>query len=136
MWTSLSRYTDNNIKKSLVLGEGPIDRKDSTKIMVEAKYSVNITKSRKGICLNLHYNVANSFLYANNMKTYQFKVKNSEIKPYTLGLGNISKNFKDDNMKKTELQGYEYNFFVDYNTINTSYIVDIHKYLMKKYNIV
>ena len=34
------------------------------------------------------------------MKIYQFKVKDSEIKPYPLCLGNISKDFTIDNMKK------------------------------------
>ena len=35
-------------------------------------------------------------------------------------LGNISKNFTIDNMKKAELIGYVHNFFVDYNTVNVS----------------
>ena len=37
-------------------------------------------------------------------------------------------------MKKIGLNGYVYEFFVDYNIIGTSNIIDIHKYLMKKYN--
>ena len=40
-----------------------------------------------------------------------------------------------DNMKKTGLKGYFYNFSVDYNTIAAADILDIHKYLMKKHNI-
>ena len=31
---------------------------------------------------------------------YEFKAKQSEIKPYPLCLGNISKDFTADNMKK------------------------------------
>ena len=50
-------------------------------------------------------------------------------------LGNISKKFSVDNMKKTGLNGYIYDFSVDYNTIDTSNIIDIHKYLMKKHDI-
>ena len=38
-------------------------------------------------------------------------------------------------MKKIGLNGYVYEFFVDYNIIDTSNIIDIHKYLMKKYDI-
>ena len=38
-------------------------------------------------------------------------------------------------MKKTGLNGYIYDFSVDYNTIDTSNIIDIHKYLMKKHDI-
>ena len=37
---------------------------------------------------------------------YQFKAKDSEIKPYPLFLRNISKHFTIDNMKKTGLKGY------------------------------
>ena len=50
-------------------------------------------------------------------------------------LGNISKAFTANNMKKIGLNGYVYEFFVDYNIIDTSNIIDIHKYLMKKYDI-
>ena len=35
---------------------------------------------------------------------YQFKTKYSEIKPYPLYLGNISKDVTIDNMKKTGLK--------------------------------
>ena len=38
-------------------------------------------------------------------------------------------------MKKTGLNGYVYDFSVDYNTIYINDIVDIHKYLMKKHNV-
>ena len=38
-------------------------------------------------------------------------------------------------MIKTGLNGYVYNFSVDYNTIDTSNIIDIHKYLIKKHGI-
>ena len=35
-------------------------------------------------------------------------------------------------MKKTGLRGYAYDFSVDYDAIAVSYILDIHKHLMKK----
>ena len=38
-------------------------------------------------------------------------------------------------MKKTGLNGYMLDFSVSYNTIKFSNIVDIHKYLMKNFNI-
>ena len=34
---------------------------NNTTITVDAKYSINITKSRKKVCLSLHYNGSNSF---------------------------------------------------------------------------
>ena len=38
-------------------------------------------------------------------------------------------------MKKTGLNGYVYQFSVDNNIIDTSIIINIHKYLMKKHDI-
>ena len=37
--------------------------------------------------------------------------------------------------KKTGFNGYIYDLSVDYNINNTSYIINIHKYLMKKHDI-
>ena len=88
-------------KDNLVLGEGSTDGLDNTTLTARVKCSVNITRSRKKICLSLHYNAANSFSYTNGVKIYQFKAKDSEIKPYPLCLGNISKDFTVDNMKNT-----------------------------------
>ena len=57
--------------------------------------------------------------------------KNSETKDYGLCLGNISKDFTVNNMKKTELKGVVKIFSVDFNPIDTNNILDIHKYLLK-----
>ena len=48
---------------------------------------------------------------------------------------NISKDFSEDNMKKTGLNGYVYDFSVDYDTIGVDDILNIYKCLMKKNNI-
>ena len=66
---------------------------------------------------------------------YQFKAKDSEINKYPLCLGNISGNISANNMKKTGLNWYVYEFSVDSNISDTSNIVNIHKYLMKKHDI-
>ena len=77
--------------------------------------------------------------WVNGVKTYQFKAKDSNInvnrRQVIFCLGNISKDFTIDNLKKTGLNGYVYDSNIDYNTIYISDIVDIHKYLMKKNNI-
>ena len=49
-------------------------------------------------------------------------------------LGNISGDFSANNMKKTGLNGCVYDFSVDYRAFDTSNIIDIHKYLMKKHD--
>ena len=41
-----------------------------------------------------------------------------------------------DNMKKTGFNGYIYDFSVDYDSTDVVDIKEIHKYLMKKNNIV
>ena len=50
-------------------------------------------------------------------------------------LGNILKDFKSIDMKKTGLNGCVHEFSFDYNIINTSNIIEIHKYLIKKHDI-
>ena len=66
---------------------------------------------------------------------YQFKAKYSEIKSYPLCLRNIWKDVTANNMKKTGLNWYVYDFSVDYGIIDTSNTIDIHKYSMKKHDI-
>ena len=51
-------------------------------------------------------------------------------------LGNISKVWSVDNMKKTGLTGYVYDFSVDCEAIAVDDIENIHKYLTKKNDIV
>ena len=84
----------------------------------------------------MHYNGANSYLFVNGTEIYKFKAKGSEIVTSPLYLGNISKEWLIDNMKKTGFDGYVYDFSVDYNATDVNDIKDIHKYLMKKNNIV
>ena len=80
----------------------------------------------------MHYNGVNSYLFVNGTEIYKFKAKDSEIVASPLCLGNISKDWLIDNMKKTGLNEYVYNFSVDYKTVDVGDIKNIHKYLMKK----
>ena len=84
----------------------------------------------------MHYNKENSYLFVNGIEIHQFKSKDSEILAYPLCLGNISNDWSVDNMKKTELKGCVYDFSVDYDAIAVSDVLDIHKYLIKKNEIV
>ena len=86
--------------------------------------------------MNLHHDGASSYLFVNGKEIHKFKAKYSEIVTTPLCLGNISKDFSVDNMKKTGLNGYVYNFNVDYDTIAVEDIFDIHKHLMGKNGIV
>ena len=84
----------------------------------------------------MHYNRASSYLFVNGVEIIKFKAKDSNIITNPLRLGNISKDWSVDNMKDTRLNGYVYDFSVDYNATDVDDIKDIHKYLMKKNNIV
>ena len=92
-------HIDDKNKDNVILGEGPTHRLNDTTLTAEAKYAINFTQSRKRFVLSLHYNGTNSYLFVNATKVYQFKTKESEIKDYTLCLGNISKDFTINNMK-------------------------------------
>ena len=100
-------------------------------------YSINFIVTKKKFCLSLHYKGANSYLFVNGTGIYKFKVKDSEIVASPLCLGNISKDWSTDNMKKkTGFNGYVYDFSVDYDATDVDDIKNIHKYLMKKIDIV
>ena len=99
-------------------------------------YSINFTVTKNKFCLSLHYNGTNSYLFVNGMEIIKFKAKDSEIVLSPLCLGNVSKDWSIDDMKKTGFHGYVYDFSVDYNVTDVNDIKDIQKYLMKKNDIV
>ena len=73
-----------------------------------------LLKIKKKNCLSLHYNGVNSYLFVNSKEIHRLRAKYSEIVPNVLCLGNISKDVSADNMEKVELNGYVYDFSVDY----------------------
>ena len=75
-------------------------------------------------------------MFVNGIEIHKFKSKDSEFLANSLCLGNISKDWWVENMKNTGLKGYIYDSSVDYNAIAVSDILDIHKYLMEKNEIV
>ena len=99
---SSSVHIDNKKKDILVLGKGQTQGLEHT-LTAEKMYSVNFTVTRKKFCLSLHYNRGNSYLFVNGKEIVKFKAKDSEIIATPLCLGNISKDWSVDNMKKTRL---------------------------------
>ena len=132
---SSSSKLDNWKKDILILGKGLTQRLEHT-LSAEKLYSINFAKKNTKFCLSLHYNGANTYLFVNGTDIIKFKAKDSEILAYSLCLGNTSKDWSQDNMKKTGFNGYIYDFSTDHNVIAVSNILDIHKYLMKKNKIV
>ena len=91
------------IKKDiLVLGKGPTQGLEHT-LTAEKMYSINFTVTKNKFCLSLHYNGANSYLCVNGTEIIKFKAKDSKIVASPLCLGNISKDWSTNNMKKLGL---------------------------------
>ena len=61
-------------------------------------------------------------MFVNGLEIIKFKAKDSEIVTTPLCLGSNSKDFSVDNMKKTRLNGYVYDFSVDYDYCSWWYI--------------
>ena len=102
---SSSSKIDNRKKDILILGKGPTQGLEST-LNAEKLYPINFSK--KYCSLSLHYNGENSYLFVNGKEIIKFKARDFEILANSLCLGNISKDWAQDNMKKTGFNGYIY----------------------------
>ena len=97
---------DNNKKNNiLVLGKAFVQGINGTTAYAEKLYKISFTDKNKKFCLSLHYNGSNSYLFVNGTEINKFKAKDTEIVASPLCIGDISKDFSVDNMKKTRLNG-------------------------------
>ena len=102
---SSSVHIDNKNKDLWILGEGPTQGLDDSTLTTQVDNSINFTQPNKRFVLSLHDNGSNSFVFVNAIKICWFKAKDSEIRDYKLFLGNISKDFTINYMKKAWLKG-------------------------------
>ena len=128
---SSSGHIDNKEKDILVFEKGSTQGLEHT-LTAEKMSWINFIVTKKKFCLSLHYNGANSYLFVNGTGIHRFNAKDSEILATPLCLRNISKDWSEDNMKRTGFNGYVYDFRVDYDAIAVDDILNIRKYLMKK----
>ena len=126
---SSSRKIDNRKKYILTLGKGSTQ---GHTLNAEKMHSINFAVTGNKFCLSLHYNGVNNYLFVNGREIHRFKAKVAT----PLCLGNISKDWSVDNMKKTGFNGYVYDFSVDYDAIVIDNIFNVHKYLMKKNSVI
>ena len=96
---SPSVHIDNGNKDILIVGGGPTQKLVDNTLIAETKF-INFIRPNKRFVLSLHYNGSNSFSFVSATKIHQVKAKYSEIKDCTLFLGNISKDFTVNNMRK------------------------------------
>ena len=83
----------------------------------------------------MHYNADNIYLLANE-EIFKFKADNKNVNfPTQFCPGSISNGSGDAEFREVPLNGNVYDFPVDYNFIEKSDILNIHKYLMTNSNI-
>ena len=124
--------TSDSKNHILVLGKESIQINQTT-IKAEKMYPTNFistSSNNKKVVLSLKYNGDDSYLIVNGLQQAKFKTANSEILSNPIGLGNISKD-----PIPTGLNGFIYDFNVNFKAISTDKIQKIHKYLMKKQNL-
>ena len=86
---------------------------DGTTLTAKKLYSINFIESNKKLCLSLHYNGANSYLFVNGTKTHKYEAKDSETVASPLCLGKFLIGFSIHDMIKTGLNEYFYDLSVD-----------------------
>ena len=99
----------------------------------QIKRLVLILLKQTNICLSLHYNVDNSYLFVNGKEIFKFRDDNKNVNfPTKFCLRSISNGFSATKSGEVSLNGNVYDVSVDYNSIDKS---AIRKYLMTKDNI-
>ena len=105
---------------------------DNAILTAKKDYAINFTEKYKKLCLSWQFNGVNDYLFINSVEICNLRAKNFEINAAPLFLGKVSKEFSTDNMKKTGLYQYVYEFSVYYDSIDVADILYIHKYLINK----
>ena len=70
---SSSAHANNEIKSILIIGEGFTQGLEDRTLHAEKMYSVNFATTRKKLCLSLHYNGDNSYLFLLAQKLLNLK---------------------------------------------------------------
>ena len=66
----LSVHANNKNKYILILGKEETKGLDNMTLTAEAEYSINFSRSQRKLCLRLHCNGSNSFLFINATKIH------------------------------------------------------------------
>ena len=76
-----SVYIDKKEKDILILGKGPTEGLDNTKLTAEVQYSINVSGSKRKFYLSLHYSGISSFLLVNAVLTvFYINIKQNILK--------------------------------------------------------
>ena len=132
-YSGYEKITNNPKDNFSILGEGPTYGINGSFGSPDKTFSISFTKTNTNICLSLHYNVDNSYLFVNGKEIFKFRDDNKNVNfPTKFCLRNISNGFSATKSGEVSLNGNVYDVSVDYNSIDKS---AIRKYLMTKDNI-
>ena len=133
---SPSSHADNRKNNFLVLSEGPNFGINGSFGLAEGKFSINFLKANPKFCLIFYYNADNNRLFVNGKEIFNFKADSKDVNfPVQFCLGIICNRFSATESRQVFLNENTYDFSVDYNSIYKFDILNIHKYLMTKNNI-
>ena len=119
---------ENRKKDILILGKGPTQDLEKMQTKCIQLILLKIIKNSVWVCIIMKQTVIYLLMVE--------KLINLKQKILKLCLGIISKDWTVDNMKKTGLNWHVYDFSVDHDAIAVDHVFDIHKYLMKKNNMI
>ena len=127
-----SSHGENCKSNFLGLGEDPTFHINPSFGSPEKKFSINFSKANTKF-LSLYYNADNSYLFVNGKEVFKLKANKKNINfPTQFCIESISNGFRATDSREVSLNGNVYDFSVDYNSIDKSDILNIHKYLMTK----
>ena len=128
---SSSIHATDRAKNIYVMGKGFIQGINYTTIYAGKLFHNNFAEFGIKFVFSLHYNVDNSYSFANSRQELKFKAKDDQIINEKLCLGNLSSEWTRSESEKTGLYGNIYDFIVDYKPIvGVDPIYDMDKYLM------
>ena len=134
---SFSKHANNKASNIYVMGKDYVQKINDTTIYTEKMYYRNFTDPGKKFVLSLHYNGNVSYLFVNGRQELKFKTKTDKLIKEKLCTGNLSDQWTTSESEKTGLYGKIYDFVVDYEQIvETTKILDMHKYLIIKHSII
>ena len=134
---SFSSHSTNKTQNICVLGKDFIQGINGTTIYAEDIYKHNFTAPDRKFVWSLHYNGYDSYLFVKEAKYLKFNSAINYKDRNLLCLSNISSNWTTSESIKTGLYGNVYDLAVDYVPLSgVKTIYDIHRYLMKKHNII
>ena len=134
---SFSVHTTNRENHIYVMCDGLTQGIHDTMLYAEKNFYRKFTDPGKKFVLSLHYNGDDSYLFVNGRQELKFKTKTDQLFQEKLCIGNLSDQWTTSESEKTGLYGKIYDFVVDYEQIvGTTKILDIHKYLIIKHNII